>query len=144
MEGDGCKLGSAGSLWQDTLAIALTPSKPVSAGSQGSRGGNGRSRALSVVLVFTEDLTEPLPLRCLEDACREIPAAELTVLHFGTVALGDMGALDSFYNAGYTDGKPLLPPAVSPTQEGAAGELTLFTVDVGFKRPLPGLSFAWS
>ncbi|XP_015274091.1 PREDICTED: mitogen-activated protein kinase kinase kinase 6 [Gekko japonicus] len=99
MEGDGCKLGSAGSLWQDTLAIALTPSKPVSAGSHGSRGGNGRSRALSVVFVYTEDLTEPLPLRCLEDACKEIPAAELTVLPFGTVALGDMGALDSFYNA---------------------------------------------
>nr|XP_056702111.1 mitogen-activated protein kinase kinase kinase 6 [Euleptes europaea] len=99
MESDGCKLGSAGSLWQDTLAIALTPSRPVSAGGQGSRGGSGRSRALSVVLVFTEDLTEPLPLRCLEDACREIPAAQLTVLPFGTVALGDMGALDSFYNA---------------------------------------------
>ncbi|XP_048356706.1 mitogen-activated protein kinase kinase kinase 6 [Sphaerodactylus townsendi] len=99
MESYGGKLGRAGSLWQDPLAIALTPSKPVSAGSQDSRGGNGRSRALSVVLVFTEDLTEPLPLRCLEDACREIPAAELTVVPFGTVALGDMGALDSFYNA---------------------------------------------
>ncbi|XP_060113589.1 mitogen-activated protein kinase kinase kinase 6 isoform X1 [Heteronotia binoei] len=99
MEGDGCKAGSAGSLWQDPLAIALTPSKPVSAGSPGSRGGNGRSRALNVVFVFTEELSEPLPLRCLEEACRDIPAAVLTVLPFGTVALGDMGALDSFYNA---------------------------------------------
>lgn len=100
MEDAGGKLGSAGSLWQDPLAIALTPSKLVSAGSHGSRGGNGRSQVLSVAFVFTEDLTELLPLRCLKDACREIPTAELTVLPFGTVALGDMGALDSFYNAG--------------------------------------------
>ncbi|XP_077193857.1 mitogen-activated protein kinase kinase kinase 6 isoform X2 [Paroedura picta] len=99
MEGAGCKPGGAGSLWQDPWAIALTPSKPVAAGSHGSRGGGGRSRALSVVFVCSEDLGEPLPLRCLEDACREIPAAELAALPFGTVALGDVGALDSFYNA---------------------------------------------
>ncbi|KAJ6663373.1 hypothetical protein lerEdw1_009452 [Lerista edwardsae] len=95
MDGDGCKPGGAGSLWQDADVIALTPSKPVSAGSRGCR-----ARALSVVYVSTEDAGDPLPLQCLREACREVPRARLTTVPFGTVALvGDTDTLDSFYNA---------------------------------------------
>ncbi|XP_066495076.1 mitogen-activated protein kinase kinase kinase 6 isoform X2 [Tiliqua scincoides] len=100
MDGEpgGCKPGGAGSLWQDTVAIALTPSKPVSCSSAGGRGC--RDRALRVVYVFTEDEADPLPLQCLREACREVPRAELSALPFGTVALvGDTDTLDSFYNA---------------------------------------------
>nr|XP_034976157.1 mitogen-activated protein kinase kinase kinase 6 isoform X1 [Zootoca vivipara]XP_034976158.1 mitogen-activated protein kinase kinase kinase 6 isoform X1 [Zootoca vivipara]XP_034976159.1 mitogen-activated protein kinase kinase kinase 6 isoform X1 [Zootoca vivipara]XP_034976160.1 mitogen-activated protein kinase kinase kinase 6 isoform X1 [Zootoca vivipara] len=114
MEEDSSNLGSAGSLWQDPLAIALTPSKPVSVGSHGTRGGgggsasngggsssggSGRGRPLSVVYIFPDDLEEPLPLQCLREACKEVPATELTALPFGTVALGDTAPLDTFYNA---------------------------------------------
>ncbi|XP_061453643.1 mitogen-activated protein kinase kinase kinase 6 isoform X2 [Rhineura floridana] len=107
MEEDDSRLGGAGSLWQDTLAIALTPSKPVSVESHGTRRGGGgsttssggRGRPLSVVYVFTEYLEEPLPLQCLREACREVPGSELTTVPFGTVALGDTGTLDRFYNA---------------------------------------------
>ncbi|XP_062996534.1 mitogen-activated protein kinase kinase kinase 6 [Elgaria multicarinata webbii] len=111
MEEENGKLASAGSLWQDPLAIAVTPSKPVSVGSQSAGGGggggggggsstcSGKDRALSVVYVFTEDVEEPLPLQCLREACREVPAAELTTVPFGTVMLGDTDTLDRFYNA---------------------------------------------
>ncbi|KAL7980451.1 hypothetical protein Chor_001605 [Crotalus horridus] len=101
MEATDCKLGSAGSLWQDTLAMALTPSKPLySAGSQGCREGGGRTRALRVVYVFTEDLEKQPPLLCLQEACREVPGTELATVSFGTVMLGDTDTLDRFYNAG--------------------------------------------
>lgn len=101
MEATDSKLGSAGSLWQDTLAMALTPSKPLySAGSQGCREGGGRTRALRVVYVFTEDLEKQLPLLCLQEACREVPGTELATVPFGTVMLGDTDTLDRFYNAG--------------------------------------------
>ncbi|XP_063168468.1 mitogen-activated protein kinase kinase kinase 6 isoform X2 [Candoia aspera] len=100
MAAEDSKMGSAGSLWQDTLAMALTPNKPLSsAGSQGSREGGGRSRDLSVVYVFTEDSEEPLPLLCLQEACREVPATVLATVPFGTVMLGDTDTLDRFYNA---------------------------------------------
>uniref|UniRef100_A0A670YG38 mitogen-activated protein kinase kinase kinase n=1 Tax=Pseudonaja textilis TaxID=8673 RepID=A0A670YG38_PSETE len=95
------KLGSAGSLWQDTLAMALTPSKPLSsAAGQGGREGGGKSRALRVVYVFTEEVDKPaLPLLCLQEACREVPATELATVPFGSVMLGDTDTLDRFYNA---------------------------------------------
>uniref|UniRef100_A0A670Y6Q8 mitogen-activated protein kinase kinase kinase n=1 Tax=Pseudonaja textilis TaxID=8673 RepID=A0A670Y6Q8_PSETE len=94
-------LGSAGSLWQDTLAMALTPSKPLSsAAGQGGREGGGKSRALRVVYVFTEEVDKPaLPLLCLQEACREVPATELATVPFGSVMLGDTDTLDRFYNA---------------------------------------------
>ncbi|KAH0631230.1 hypothetical protein JD844_005466 [Phrynosoma platyrhinos] len=104
------QLASAGSLWQDTLAIALTPNKPLSGGSPGPRSGSGsgsgtpscpRDRSRSVVYVSTEeDLEEePLPLQCLRDACKEVPVTRLETVPFGTVMLGDTDNLDRFYNA---------------------------------------------
>uniref|UniRef100_A0A8D0BB90 mitogen-activated protein kinase kinase kinase n=1 Tax=Salvator merianae TaxID=96440 RepID=A0A8D0BB90_SALMN len=99
---------SAGSLWQDTLAIALTHNEPVApaaSGSQSSRGGGGggggtRARSVSVLYVCAEEeLDEPVPLLSLQEACREVPATALTTLPFGTLALGDTGTLDRFYNA---------------------------------------------
>uniref|UniRef100_A0A4X2KH68 mitogen-activated protein kinase kinase kinase n=1 Tax=Vombatus ursinus TaxID=29139 RepID=A0A4X2KH68_VOMUR len=93
----------AGSCWQDPLATALSPPRPPVAGR-----GWGRSRPLSVVYVLTrepeaEAEAEPLPLRCLRDACVQLPgprpAPQLRTLPFGTVELGEPAALDSFYNA---------------------------------------------
>lgn len=107
MEATDSKLGSAGSLWQDTLAMALTPSKPLSpAGSQSCREGGGRTRALRVVYIVTEDLEKPLPFLSLQEACREVPATELATVPFGTLMLGDTDSLDRFYNAGES---PLAP-----------------------------------
>lgn len=88
----------AGSYWQDPLAMAIAPSKPV-AGAPGRRGSSSRSRALRVVHVLGGGSAESLPLRCLRDACREV-RAELETVPFGTLALGDTGPLDCFYNAG--------------------------------------------
>ncbi|KAM7138710.1 mitogen-activated protein kinase kinase kinase 6 isoform 2-T2 [Macrochelys suwanniensis] len=88
----------AGSYWQDPLALAPAPSKPL-AGAPGRRGSSSsRSRALSVAFVLPEGSAESLPLRCLRDACREA-RAELQTVPFGTLALGDPGPLDRFYNA---------------------------------------------
>lgn len=109
-----------GSLWQDSLAIALAASsKPVDSaagaggGDTAARGGcagagsSRRLRPLSVVYLYSEEVAdegEPLPLSCLRDAaCGEGLAAgpaELSAVPFGTVALGDTATLDCFYNAG--------------------------------------------
>ncbi|XP_074977367.1 mitogen-activated protein kinase kinase kinase 6 isoform X7 [Caretta caretta] len=87
----------AGSCWQDPLAMAIAPSKPV-AGAPGRRGSSSRSRALRVVYVLGGGSAQSLPLRCLRDACREV-RAELETVPFGTLALGDTGPLGCFYNA---------------------------------------------
>ncbi|XP_043846865.1 mitogen-activated protein kinase kinase kinase 6 [Dromiciops gliroides] len=91
----------AGSCWQDPLATALSPPRPPAPGR-----GWGRSRPLNVVYVLTQEAeaeVEPLPLRCLRDACAQFPGPrpvpQLRTLPFGTVALGESAALDSFYNA---------------------------------------------
>uniref|UniRef100_A0A8C5L5P5 mitogen-activated protein kinase kinase kinase n=1 Tax=Jaculus jaculus TaxID=51337 RepID=A0A8C5L5P5_JACJA len=101
----------AGSCWQDPLAEALSPGRPVSVAPG---RGCARSRPLSVVYVLTREPgpgpeagagaeAEPLPLRCLREACAQLPgtrpAPQLRSLPFGTLALGDTAALDSFYNA---------------------------------------------
>lgn len=105
-------LECAGSCWQDPLAEALSRGR-----STAARPGRGcaRSRPLSVVYVLTREPqpgveqergaeTEPLPLRCLREACSQLPGTrprpQLRSLPFGTLALGDTAALDSFYNAG--------------------------------------------
>ncbi|XP_077752634.1 mitogen-activated protein kinase kinase kinase 6 [Canis aureus] len=104
-------LERAGSCWQDPLAEALSRGRPPAA-SPGR--GCARSRPLRVVYVLTREPqpgvepeagaeAEPLPLRCLREACAQLPGPrarpELRSLPFGTLALGDTAALDSFYNA---------------------------------------------
>ncbi|XP_042544372.1 mitogen-activated protein kinase kinase kinase 6 [Dipodomys spectabilis] len=114
MEGPCPRAGTlerAGSCWQDPLAEALSRGRPLAA-SPGR--GCARSRPLSVVYVLTREPqpgvepgagteVEPLPLRCLREACAQLqgprPAPRLHSLPFGTLALGDTAALDSFYNA---------------------------------------------
>ncbi|XP_022407778.1 mitogen-activated protein kinase kinase kinase 6 isoform X2 [Delphinapterus leucas] len=101
----------AGSCWQDPLAEALSRGRPLAA-SPGR--GCARSRPLSVVYVLTREPqplaepetgaeAEPLPLSCLREACAQLPGPrprpQLRSLPFGTLALGDTSALDSFYNA---------------------------------------------
>ncbi|MBV95388.1 Mitogen-activated protein kinase kinase kinase 6, partial [Eschrichtius robustus] len=101
----------AGSCWQDPLAEALSRGRALAA-SPGR--GCARSRPLSVVYVLTREPqpladpetgaeAEPLPLRCLREACAQLPGPrprpQLRSLPFGTLALGETSALDSFYNA---------------------------------------------
>lgn len=105
-------LGGAGSCWQDPLAEALSRGRSIAAPPG---RGSARSRPLSVVYVLTREPqpgmqreagaeAEPLPLRCLREACAQVPGPrprpQLRSLPFGTLALGDTAALDSFYNAG--------------------------------------------
>uniref|UniRef100_A0A8C3ILV2 mitogen-activated protein kinase kinase kinase n=1 Tax=Chrysemys picta bellii TaxID=8478 RepID=A0A8C3ILV2_CHRPI len=98
MAGESRLAERAGSYWQDPLAMAIAPSKPL-AGAQARRGSSSsRGRALSVVFVLNEGSGESLPLRCLRDACREV-RAELQTVPFGTLALGEPGSMDRFYNA---------------------------------------------
>ncbi|XP_006862440.1 PREDICTED: mitogen-activated protein kinase kinase kinase 6 [Chrysochloris asiatica] len=104
-------LECAGSCWQDPLAEALSQG-PLPAAPPGR--GCTWSRPLSVVYVLTREPqpgaetgagaeAEPLPLRCLREACSQLqgrrPSPQLRSLPFGTLALGDTTALDSFYNA---------------------------------------------
>ncbi|XP_025235149.1 mitogen-activated protein kinase kinase kinase 6 isoform X2 [Theropithecus gelada] len=101
----------AGSCWQDPLAVALSRGRPLAAPPG---RGCARSRPLSVVYVLTREPqpglepgegteAEPLPLRCLREACAQLPRPrpppQLRSLPFGTLALGDTAALDAFYNA---------------------------------------------
>lgn len=105
-------LERAGSCWQDPLAEALSRGRPHAAPPG---RGCARSRPLSVVYVLTREPqpgveaeagaeAEPLPLRCLREACAQLPGPrprpQLRSLPFGPLALGDTAALDSFYNAG--------------------------------------------
>lgn len=105
-------LECAGSCWQDPLAEALSRGRSIAAPPA---RGCSRSRPLSVVYVLTREPqpgvepeggaeAEPLPLRCLREACAQLavprPRTQLRTLPFGTLALGDTAALDSFYNAG--------------------------------------------
>uniref|UniRef100_A0A2I3H702 mitogen-activated protein kinase kinase kinase n=1 Tax=Nomascus leucogenys TaxID=61853 RepID=A0A2I3H702_NOMLE len=101
----------AGSCWQDPLAVALSRSRPLAAPPG---RGCARSRPLNVVYVLTREPqpglepregteAEPLPLRCLREACAQVPRPrpppQLRSLPFGTLELGDTAALDAFYNA---------------------------------------------
>uniref|UniRef100_A0A8B9JU67 mitogen-activated protein kinase kinase kinase n=1 Tax=Astyanax mexicanus TaxID=7994 RepID=A0A8B9JU67_ASTMX len=88
---------SAGSLWQDPLALEL------SATSKSSVSPRSRSRALSVVYIAVDDASvaqteENLSLRCLREACADSHAL-LHTLPFACIALGTSDTLDSFYNA---------------------------------------------
>lgn len=66
----------------------------------------GRRRALRVVCVVGREPPACPALRSLRDACREL-RARLHPLPFDTLALGDTGTLERFYNAG-EDAAPLV------------------------------------
>ncbi|KAK6474263.1 mitogen-activated protein kinase kinase kinase 5-like isoform X1 [Huso huso] len=88
---------SAGSFWQDPLAIALsnTPKDIISPRS--------RTRAVTVVYILIDEADLPqseenLSLRCLEEACADAHA-KMNTIPFGSLALGTTDILDIFYNA---------------------------------------------
>ncbi|KAM9606827.1 mitogen-activated protein kinase kinase kinase 6 isoform 4-T5 [Morphnus guianensis] len=83
-----------GSCWQDPLAVAGTTGRPVCRSRERASG----RRALSVVCVLGREPATCPALQSLRDACRHL-RARLHTLPFGTLALGDTGTLDRFYNA---------------------------------------------
>ncbi|XP_037237197.1 mitogen-activated protein kinase kinase kinase 6 isoform X1 [Falco rusticolus] len=83
-----------GSCWQDPLAVAGTAGRPVCR----PRGRASGRRALSIVCVLGREPAACPALRSLRDACCHL-RARLHTLPFGTLALGDTGTLDRFYNA---------------------------------------------
>lgn len=90
---------SAGSLWQDPLALDLGCGN-----SKHVVSPRSRTRALSVAYIVNEDASMPqseenLSLRCLKEACADAHATLKTV-SFERISLGSTEILDSFYNAG--------------------------------------------
>ncbi|KAF3839389.1 hypothetical protein F7725_018106 [Dissostichus mawsoni] len=91
---------SAGSLWQDSLAIELTASGSV----RPIVSPRSRTRAVSVAYILNEDASVPqteenLSLKCLKEACADAQAVFKTI-PFERISLGTTDILDSFYNAG--------------------------------------------
>ncbi|XP_062395311.1 mitogen-activated protein kinase kinase kinase 5 [Sardina pilchardus] len=89
---------SAGSLWQDPLAIELSNTSGKNIISPRSR-----TRALAVVYIVVEHASVPqteenLSLKCLKEACADSHAV-LKTIPFERIALGTTDVLDSFYNA---------------------------------------------
>lgn len=91
---------SAGSLWQDSLAIDL------SASGSGKQivSPRSRTRPLSVAYIVNVDASVPqteenLSLKCLKEACGDAHAVFETI-SFEKISLGTTDTLDSFYNAG--------------------------------------------
>uniref|UniRef100_A0AAQ6AGG1 mitogen-activated protein kinase kinase kinase n=1 Tax=Amphiprion ocellaris TaxID=80972 RepID=A0AAQ6AGG1_AMPOC len=92
---------SAGSLWQDSLAMELSAS---SGSGKPIVSPRSRSRAVSVAYIVNEDASVPqteenLSLKCLKEACADAHAAFKTI-SFERISLGTTDILDSFYNAG--------------------------------------------
>lgn len=90
---------SAGSLWQDPLAIELSNS-----GKNNVTSPRSRTRALAVVYIVVEHASVPqseenLSLKCLQEACADTRAV-LKTIPFERIALGTTDVLDNFYNAG--------------------------------------------
>uniref|UniRef100_A0A8C1IV21 mitogen-activated protein kinase kinase kinase n=1 Tax=Cyprinus carpio TaxID=7962 RepID=A0A8C1IV21_CYPCA len=88
---------SAGSLWQDPLALEI------GGGSKGVTSPRSRTRALSVMYIAVEDGSVPqteanLSLTCLTEACADAHAV-LKSISFECIALGTTEILDTFYNA---------------------------------------------
>uniref|UniRef100_A0AAQ5XPU9 Protein kinase domain-containing protein n=1 Tax=Amphiprion ocellaris TaxID=80972 RepID=A0AAQ5XPU9_AMPOC len=91
---------SAGSLWQDSLAMELSAS---SGSGKPIVSPRSRSRAVSVAYIVNEDASVPqteenLSLKCLKEACADAHAAFKTI-SFERISLGTTDILDSFYNA---------------------------------------------
>lgn len=102
---------SAGSLWQDSLALELSANKSV-------MSPRSRSRALSVVYVVVEDASVPqseedLSLRCVKEACAD-SHAELQTVPFECIAHATANTLDTFYNAGKCGQAPARASSPSP------------------------------
>nr|XP_046254382.1 mitogen-activated protein kinase kinase kinase 5 [Scatophagus argus] len=91
---------SAGSLWQDSLAIELSVSGSANKQVVSPRS---RTRAVSVAYIVNEDASVPqteenLSLKCLKEACADAHAV-FTTISFERISLGTTDILDSFYNA---------------------------------------------
>ncbi|XP_040900393.1 mitogen-activated protein kinase kinase kinase 5 [Toxotes jaculatrix] len=90
---------SAGSLWQDSLAIELS----ASSSCKQVVSPRSRTRAISVAYIVNEDASMPqteenLSLKCLKEACADVHAVFKTI-SFERISLGTTDILDSFYNA---------------------------------------------
>uniref|UniRef100_A0AAX7UVC7 mitogen-activated protein kinase kinase kinase n=1 Tax=Astatotilapia calliptera TaxID=8154 RepID=A0AAX7UVC7_ASTCA len=91
---------SAGSLWQDSLALELSASN--GSGKQ-IVSPRSRTRAVSVAYIVNEDASVPhteenLSLKCLKEACADAHAL-LKTISFDRISQGTTDILDSFYNA---------------------------------------------
>lgn len=91
---------SAGSLWQDTLAIELS-----AGGGPGKHivSPRNRTRPVSVTYIVSEDASVPqteenLSLKCLKEACADAHAVFKTI-SFERISMGTTDILDHFYNA---------------------------------------------
>lgn len=91
---------SAGSFWQDSLAIDLS----ANGSAKQIVSPRSRTRALCVVYIVNVDASVPqteenLSLKCLKEACGDAHAVFKTI-SFESISLGSTDTLDSFYNAG--------------------------------------------
>lgn len=91
---------SAGSLWQDSLAIELS----ASGSAKQITSPRSRTRALSVayignVVASLPQTEENLSLTCLKEACADAHAVFKSI-SFESLSLGSTDTLGSFYNAG--------------------------------------------
>ncbi|KAM9353855.1 mitogen-activated protein kinase kinase kinase 5 [Symphorus nematophorus] len=89
---------SAGSLWQDPLAMELSSGSGKQVVSPRSR-----TRAVSVAYIVNEDASVPqteenLSLKCVKEACADAHAVFKTI-SFERISLGTTDILDHFYNA---------------------------------------------
>ncbi|KAJ7985266.1 hypothetical protein DPEC_G00350290 [Dallia pectoralis] len=90
---------SAGSLWQDPLAIELSSTS----NNKHIISPRTRTRAVDVAYIATEDASRPqteenLSLKCLKEACEDAHAVFKTI-PFDRISLGTTDILDVFYNA---------------------------------------------
>eukprot|EP00063_Salmo_salar_P047410 XP_014022245.1 PREDICTED: mitogen-activated protein kinase kinase kinase 5-like [Salmo salar] len=87
---------SAGSLWQDPLAIDLSTSNKI-------MSPRSRTRAVAVAYIIVEDASLPpteenLTLKSVKEACADTHAVFKTI-PFERISLGTTDVLDIFYNA---------------------------------------------
>lgn len=98
---------SAGSFWQDSVALELTASGGAVKHNDSPRS---RGREVSVAYVVSEDAAVPhseenLSLTCVKEACADAHALFRTI-SFERISLGATDILDSFYNAGKSGHEP--------------------------------------
>ncbi|XP_076594261.1 mitogen-activated protein kinase kinase kinase 5 [Chaetodon auriga] len=90
---------SAGSLWQDSLAMDLS----ASGSAKQIVSPRSRTRAVSVAYIVNEDASVPqteenLSLKCVKEACADAHAVFQTI-SVERISLGTTDILDHFYNA---------------------------------------------